>query len=879
MLGKTLAHYKILSHIGTGGMGEVYRAHDTKLDREVALKALPVEFSKDPERVARFEREATTLAKLQHANIAAIYGFDKDQDRTFLVMELVEGVDLSERLLRGPIPASEAIGIASQIAEGLEAAHALGIVHRDLKPANIKITPTGDVKLLDFGLARAYAGEDENSTIGEISNTPTITAAMTMQGVILGTAAYMSPEQARGKSIDRQADIWSFGVVFFEMLTAERLFGGETISDSIGAILHRNPDLTLLPDVPPQVTTLLRRCLAREKKERLRDIGDARLELADAAAATTTEKPASQTKTGRTSWIAMAAIALLVTVVGWLALTRDQGADFNNVTLGIPPERAISLRVGAWTTMRYSADGQKILFAGGDEQKLYLNDIGEFEAVPVSNIDDASMYDFSPDGLWIAYFADSKLWKVAVSGGAPIELCETPDGPGLSWGQGEIFFVGSNGGGIWSVPEEGGEPRQVSTLDQGREETSHRWPHVLPGGRHLLLTIKTARIATFDDALIGLLSLDTGEVEVLLTGGTQPQYSTTGHIIYGRESQLFAVPFDLKSLAIEGTPSMVLDQVYTDIGTGSVQFALNAQGGLAYIPVRQKTRGLELSWLHLTGFSERLDFSAETYYAPAISPDGKKLAGRVIAANDKIHIFDLERQTLTRLTNTPGNDDVPIWSPDGSLIAYSNDLEGIRHIFIINSDGGAPARKLVAGDANNFSNCWTPDGKRLLFSRVDEGGKAQIWVVSVDGSSDPEPVLVEENSNGQARLSPDGRWLAYLSDSSGQVNVYIRPFERAGGPVRVSIDEGFTPRWAPDGSTLYFVANDKMMAAPVSTEGGLRVGAPEELFELDEEVFGPLPISPDGEKFLANLARPESEWHFGIRVVRNWVQGLEDIGK
>ena len=258
---------------------------------------------------------------------------------------------------------------------------------------------------------------------------------------------------------------------------------------------------------------------------------------------------------------------------------------------------------------------------------------------------------------------------MAVSGGAPIELCETPYGPGLSWGQGEIFFVGSNGGGILSVPEDGGAPRQVSTLDEGREETSHRWPHVLPGGRHLLLTIKTARIATFDDALIGLLSLETGEVEVLLTGGTQPQYSATGHINYGRESQLFAVPFDLESRAIRGTPSMVLDQVYTDLGTGSVQFALNAQGGLAYIPVRQKTRGLELTWLHLTGFSERIDFSAETYYAPSISPDGKKLAGRVIAANDKIHVFDLERQILTRLTNTPGNDDIPVVSPDGSQIA------------------------------------------------------------------------------------------------------------------------------------------------------------------------------------------------------------------
>jgi len=879
MLGKTLAHYKILSHIGTGGMGEVYRAHDTKLDREVALKALPVEFSQDPERVARFEREATTLAKLQHANIAAIYGFDKDQDRTFLVMELVEGEDLAERLARGPIPPGESILLAAQIAEALEAAHALGIVHRDLKPANIKITPTGDVKLLDFGLARAYAGDEGSDSALEISNSPTITAAMTMQGVILGTAAYMSPEQARGKSIDRQADIWSFGVVLFEMLTAERLFGGETISDSIGAILHRDPDLTQLPDVPPQVLTLLRRCLSRDKKERLRDIGDARLELADASAAAVTETRETKRKPGKTTWIAAALLTVLVAAVGWLALTRDQGSSLDQITLGTPRDQAITLRDGSWTRLRFAADGRTIVYVGGNDQALLLRDIGEFAAVPIPGTEGATLCDFSPDGRWIAYMADSKLWKVAVSGGAPFEICETSDGPGLNWGQDEIIFARANGGGLWSVSAAGGVPRQISKLDDGREETSHRWPYLLPDGRHLLFTIKTARIETFDDALIGLLSLDTGEIKVLITGGTHPQYSATGHIIYGRESQLFAVPFDLETLTVKGTPSLVLDEIYTIDVNGAAQYALSADGNLAFLPVEGDITDYEMEWLYRSGQSKRLEISETAFYNPTIAPDGQRLAGMVSAANDKIHIYDLGRQIMTRLTNTPGNDGTPVWSPDGSLLAYQNDRDGSPDVYVISVDGGTPARKLVAGELDEFPESWTPDSARLLFTRVDPGGKARTWIVPVDGSGEPQAVLDDDYSNGMAKVSPDGRWLTYVSNSSGDINVFVRPFERPGGPVRVSIAGGDRPQWAPDSKTIYYTADDLMMAAPIETGAGLRVGVPVEVFELDEMVFGPLPLAPDGERFLANRTVPGTDLHHGIRVVFGWADGLKRLGR
>ena len=442
MIGKTLGHYEIIGLLGKGGMGEVYRAQDTTLNREVAVKVLPPEFSHDLERVARFEREATTLAKLQHTNIATIYGFEKDQDRRFLVMELVEGEELAERLERGPIPPEEAFLLASQIAEGLEVAHGLGIVHRDLKPANIKITPHGDVKILDFGLARAFAGEADDGSTMEIGNSPTITAAMTQAGVILGTAAYMSPEQARGKTIDKQADVWSFGVLFYEMLTADRLFGGETVSDSIGAILHRDPDLTQLPVVPPQIHTLLRRCLARDKRQRLRDIGDARLELQDAMATRSTTEKSEGGGSRRAPWLVAASLAVLAAVLGWMALTRSPESAHHLATLGLPRNEAVDLGThNAWPRVKFSPDGKQVVYLGGEDFQLYRRDVDSFDSVVIPGTENTNLFTFSPDGLWIAYMANSKLWKVALSGGAPVEICDTVDGPGLAWGAGRNLLL------------------------------------------------------------------------------------------------------------------------------------------------------------------------------------------------------------------------------------------------------------------------------------------------------------------------------------------------------------------------------------------------------------------------------------------------------
>ncbi len=871
MIGNTLGRYEITALLGKGGMGEVYRATDTSLNREVAVKVLPSVFSHDPERVARFEREATTLAKLQHTNIATIYGFEQHEETRFLVMELVEGEDLSERLERGAISVEEAMLMAVQIAEGLEVAHNMGIVHRDLKPANLKLAPNGDVKILDFGLARAFAEEPDVESTIEVGTTPTMTAGMTQAGVILGTAAYMSPEQARGKHIDKQADVWSFGVVFYEMLTADRLFGGETISDSIGAVLHRDPDLTQLPDVPAQLHTLLRRCLARNKKQRLHDIGDARLEIEDAIAARGTATKTEGKKRQYAPWAAVAVLAVIASVAGWMALTRGPEAVHQLASLGLPREEAIDLGIhNAWPRLAFSPDGKQVSYIGGEDDNLYRRSVDSFDSEALAGVENVEIFTYSPDGLWVAYMADFKLWKIALSGGAPIELCATGSGPGLAWGNGHIYFSRQNGGGLWSVSEDGGEPSSISALDPAREETSHRWPHVLPGGRHLLITVKTARIATFDDANIGLLSLETGQVEVLIHGGTYPKYLNTGHIVYGRAEQLFAVPFDLASLTVNGTPTPVLDEIDTVDVNGCTQYALSANGDLAYLTAGEDQAELELTWMHFSGKTSVLDIGNPYSFQLAFSPDGKQLAAMTPAANDKIHITDFQRRITTRLTSTPGNDTRPIWSPDGKWIAYLNDLGGSSDIFLIPSDGSEPARCILASPEDEFLDTWSPDGKAILFTRTKADGRFEICTMPSDGNGEVQILFPSDQSSGEANISPDGRWITYSGGTPGDLNIYARRYDSPGRPTRISVAGGRFPQWSLDGKTIYYVDDKRVVAVPVETDSALSVGTPSLVVELENALFGPVPLATDGERFLFVRADPQLRKHFGIRVMFDW---------
>ncbi len=879
MIGKTLAHFKIIALIGKGGMGEVYRARDTKLDRDVALKMLPPELGHDPERKARFEREARTLASLQHANIASIYGFEEVDGHRFLVMELVEGNELTELIARGPLPVDQALEISLEIARGLEAAHDKGIVHRDLKPANVKIGSNGDVKILDFGLARAYAEEPDPA---DLDNSPTITSAMTRAGVILGTAAYMSPEQARGRAVDKRTDIWSFGVVLYEMLTADSLFGGETISDSIGAILHRDPDFDALPPVPRPVHRLLERCLERDPRKRLRDIGDAVIELEEAVSspAAARPQPAVDNRPNRLGWIVASVLAVAVAVLGWMALQPAGEVGPGITSLGLPEDTPIDPGARAtWIPFDISPDGKQVVYVGGRYTGLYLRRVDSFEATRLEGTEGAVLPVFSPDGRWIAYYDNVGISKVAVSGGAPIEVFATTNGPALAWRREDILFSPSNGGGLWSVPANGGEPKPISSLNPDREETSHRWPDVLPDGRHALITVKTARIATLDDAEISLLDLDSGEIKTLIPGGTNPRYVEPGFIVYARNGQLFAVGFDLATLTVEGTPRPVLDDVLTVGVNGSARYAISRNGTLAYIPggADMTVGRIDPVWLDRSGRVTPLGLESGMYSTLALSPDGRQLAMVIPAANDKVWVYDLERKTLSRLTSTPGNDLSPVWSPDGASIAYSNDLSGTSDVFVVSADGSETARVIHASEFDEFATSWSPDGRYLAVDKVSSDGDNDIWIVDVQ-SGEARAFLETPSEEGAMMFSPNGRAVCYRSDVSGDANVYVRPFPGSAPATRISTSNGRNSRWSRDGSELFYErgqGNDRvLMVVAVEWAPRFRAREPEVLLAMPENVSLVIPTMDD-TRFIASRFDPERAKQHHIRIVFDWTRQLD----
>ena len=882
--GHSLSFYEILGPLGVGGMGEVYLARDTRLDREVAIKVLPEELADDVDRLRRFEREAKSLASLNHSNVAQVFGIDQVESVCFIAMELVDGEDLSERVARGKLPVDEAIDIARQIAEGLEVAHEAGIIHRDLKPANIRITPEGIVKILDFGLAKPTGPSTLRA--GSASAEPD-SLLVTEDGLILGTPTYMSPEQARGKPVDRRTDIWAFGCLLFECLVGGRAFTGETFSDVLAAIVAEEPDLSLLPTTTPvHVRTLLQRCFVKDPRGRLRDIGEARLLLAGGGSASSAWTPADAgtggpvlgsrgRAIGRAGWL-VALVMGLVALGLWLRSTSEEsGVLLTRTTLGLPEEDAISLTY-AWSSacMQISPAGDSVLYFGGISAELSLREIDSFDSIKLAGTEGARFPVFSPDGRWAAYFADFGVWKVAVSGGAPIQVCtvsgEADGMRGLAWGEGELFFPGGMGGGLQAVPEDGGEVRVVSTLDPGRGEVSHRWPDLLPDGRHLLVTIKTAQTASFDDGLIGVISLETGQVRILLEGGSYARYSPTGHILYARGSTLFAVAFDPDALAIEGTPFEVVDDLAFDSATGGAQFSVSDEGTLAYLPAFTDSWRFRLAWLVRSGAVEPLDLEQPDVSDGVVSPAGDRIAATVLGANDATWIYNLADNTSVRLTFTAGNDQVPIWSPDGTRIAYTNDSSGSWNLYQVASDGSAPGEELLASSADDTPTSWSPDGFRLLFTRSAADGDEDIWVLRMDGERQAEPWLETDSAESLGVFSPDGRWVAYVSEASGNPEVYVRPFAGPGATTRISRAGGTLPVWAPDGaSLLYSNEEGHILEVEVTTGEGLKASAPVEVF-LEWKEPHALSPAPDGLRFLTTLFNLDAEER-QIRVMFDWL--------
>jgi Tol biopolymer transport system component len=877
MIGQTLSHYRITAALGAGGMGEVYRATDTTLGRDVAIKVLPPEVAQDAERLGRFKREAHLLASLNHPHIAAIYGLEEADHHPFLVLELVEGEDLAERLKSGPIPVGEALGIARQIAEALEAAHEKGIVHRDLKPANVKVTPDGKVKVLDFGLAKAWGGDSVTASSNDLSQSPTLAHTGTQAGVILGTAAYMSPEQARGRPVDKRADIWAFGCVLYEMLAGHSPHQADTLTDVLAAIVSREPDWEALPPgTPRNIRTLLRRCLEKNTRQRLHDAADARLEIEEALHA-----PAEQTDPGRPArarlawaWIAAGVVAgaLVAGLAAWNL--KPAAAPRSRTHLAIPlPESGAIETVNGTSVLALSPDGGNLVYVGGTAAttQLLLRPMDQFEVQPMAGTEGGRNPVFSPDGQWVAFFADGQLKKVAVAGGPVTTLADAPQGMGISWGPDDaiIYCPDLWGRGLWRVPAGGGAAEVLTRPDSKAGESVHALPHHLPGGDVLLFA--SFKGPSPANAALEALSLRTGERRVLVQGATQGRYVPPGHLVYAKEGALLVAPFDRDSLALTGPALPALEGVMNDSISGSAQFGLAGDGTLVYVPAHTLHDERTLVTVDRSGGSRPLTDVRRPYEDMDLSPDGRRLALTIEGPSWGIWILELERGTLTRLTLEHDNRD-PHWTPDGQRVVYASFRDGHYGLYWKAADGSGPEEQLITSEYEVGPESWSPEGREMTFSQWSPETQSDLWVLPRSDGAPGEPRLLVATrfGAGGSAFSADGGWLAYESYESGRCEVYVQRYPGPGGRVQVSTDGGEGPVWAAGGRELFYRNGDKLMAVPIETNPSLEVGSPRVLFEGPYLLSGQdFDVSPSGDRFYLIQEGPAPT---EIRVVQDWLQ-------
>ncbi len=837
--GSGLGPYEIGAPLGAGGMGEVYRARDTKLGRDVAIKILPAAFAQDAERVARFRREAHVLASLNHPNIAAIHGLEESEGVLALALELVEGEDLALRLKRGAIPVDEALAIAKQLAEGLEAAHEKGIVHRDLKPANVKITQDGTVKILDFGLAKAYEGAAANSNSG-LSQSPTLSRPMTEAGLILGTAAYMSPEQARGKPVDKRADIWAFGVVLWEMLTGKRLFSGDTVSDTLAAVLKTEPEWDAVPaGTPSSLRKLLRRCLVKDAKQRLHDIADARIEIENALGGAPDEAAAPIVDATAPPWRRAVPWALASALAAGFAVVLALWSPWRPAPRSVPLRLSAELGAAASLSTDFgpaailSPDGRLLAFVaspGADRRpQLHLRRLEQLDAAPLAGTEGARDPFFSPDGEWIAFFADGKLKKVSVSGGAAVTLCDAADDRGGTWAEdGTIFFTPNAVGGLSRVSSAGGTLQTLTTPDPASQDT-HRWPQALPGGKAVLYTAGS-RLGNFEDASLVVHALEGDTTKVLHRGGYHGRYLPSGHLVFIHEDTLFAAPLDLDRLELTGQPVPALAGVGSDPGTGGAQFAFSRDGTFVYQRGEGLGLGLPIQWMDREGKLQPLRASPGVSYNNRFSADGRRLALDILEGKNRdVWVYEWGRDTLSRLTFDPGEDLAPEWTPDGRRIAFSSARadQAARNLYWQRADGTGEAERLTESENTQTPSSWHPSGKFLAFHELNPPTSWDILILPLTGdeTSGWKPGKPTVFLNGpfferQAAFSPDGRWLAYSSNESGRVEVYVRPFPCPGGKWQVSTAGGLLPTWSRSRRELFYRGEDeRIMVAAYSVEG------------------------------------------------------------
>ncbi len=883
-------------------MGKVYRALDKNLGRQVAIKILPEEFSTDPERLARFEREAKLLATLNHPNIAAVYGFEEAKGLRFLAMELVEGDTLQRRLDRGALPMDEALETCRQVAEGLETAHEKGVVHRDLKPGNIMITPEGKVKILDFGLAKAYVGE---TTGVDIANSPTITAQMTAPGVILGTAAYMSPEQARGRSVDKRADIWAFGCILYECLTGERAFRGETVSDTLAQILKGEPDWSVLPqDTPVNVQNVLQRCLQKDPRERLHDIADARIELGEMA----TYPSEAETVPRRFSilWLGACAVVMLLAglLIGRVFIWNYHPATPASVvtsTIKVEPSHWLDgMRVATLTlerptrsAMAISNDGKFVVYSAiednpGPQAKpwLFLRRMDQLEAKPIPGTEGGISPFLSPDNRWVGFWVNGKLKKMPVEGGVATELCDAPSIFGANWGHdNQIIFADGSSAGLSTVSAEGGKPEMLTKPDPKREESGHRLPYWLPNGKGVLFTV--ARYESDRKLRLALLRLDTNEWHVLLQDAADARYIPTGHIVLVRQGTLMAVRFDLARMEVIGQPIPLVENVIQafanndSFNTGAGQFGISDTGSLIYaagglVPDRKNS----LVWVDQKGIEQPVTDLQFPFYAPRLSPDGRRIAYGTLAREKQAWVYDLSRGTNSPLTGEGivGN---PIWTPEGKRLLFGWSKSRGINLFWQPYDGSSPMERLTTSEYGQWPGSLSSDGKTVALVETHPDTGNDIAVLDIH-SGRMTPFLNSHFNEMYPDFSPNGRWLAYTSDESKRNEVYVRPFPGPGMKQPVSSEGGIEPLWARNGKQLFYRWQNQVWIVDVQTDGGFKISKPRLLFEKPGYSSGsPIrtyDLSLDGRQFL--MVKVEQRKPTPVTemiLVQNWFEELKRL--
>jgi Tol biopolymer transport system component len=887
----TLAHYEIIELLGRGGMGEVHRARDAKLGREVALKLLPEDLARDPERLARFRREAQVLASLQHPNIASIFGLEEAGGRPFLVMELAEGQDLSARIAKGPIPEDEVLDIARQIAAGLEEAHEKGVVHRDLKPANIKLGTDGKVKILDFGLARAFVGETASEE--NLENSPTITAAMSRGGVILGTAAYMSPEQARGKKVDRRADIWAFGLVVFEMLSGKRLFQGETVSDTLAAVLRAEIDYALLPEsTSPGMRRLLERCLERDSLRRLRDVGEARIFLEDGAkdssilasatglAGVEAGKP---TRTGlrvRAAAVLALACTLAGLGVGWLIFGPSEPPPVLNTAVPPPHKGAFYLLTTQPGPAALSPDGSMIVYSGRDAEgqvRLYLRRLDSPDATSVSGTDRAAYPFWSPDNRHIAFMTGDKLKKIAVTGGPPVTLCAANNLKGGTWNADDvILFAPDHQSGIQRVSATGGEVVAVTAIPEGGVENSHRHPRFLTDGRHFLFLARLDSGEGENRVYLGDLE---GEAPKLLTTSQVAAEYSAGHLLTVREGTLLATPFDpgTGELGEGGVP--LVEDLLIDTGGAWGVFSPTPGGMLLYqIATGSVDRMLE--WIGSGGAELGELGEPGDLFRPRVSPDGSRAVVEVTDPDNDtsdLWIVDLNNGLRSRFTFDPGWEFSGIWTPDGRSVIYTAEVDSLHRIVMHGIEGLAGATVLYESNNDVEVTCVSPDGGTVLFQeRMPETG-VDIFSLDIETGT-TTPVLVAPETQAGAMYSPDGRWFAHFSEAPSVWEVFVRPTAGGERKWQLNRESAAYPFWGPDGTELFYIeADGDVVSVPVDGTGTtFRFGAPRVFTRTSVPDAEGLHVSihPDGKRILhvgGTLSEDETGY---MQLVTDWRRGL-----